>query len=57
MRKIYKKDKDGQYLVSAADDAEINGLWDFEAGNNPDWDFKNLDYLLSEIEKKNGLKL
>lgn len=56
MRKIYKNDKDGQYIVSAADDAEINGLWDFEAGNNPDWDFKNLDYLLSEIEKKSWIE-
>ncbi len=47
LRQIYKKDKDGQYLVCAADDAEINGLWDFEDGNNPDLDFKNLDFLLN----------
>lgn len=54
MRKIY--DKDGSYLLNYADDAEITGLWDFEKGSSTEWDFKNLDFLLSEIEKKKWIE-
>lgn len=52
LRDIYKKDKNSDYLVNYADDAEMTGLIDFEQGADPACDFKNLDFLLSEIEKK-----
>jgi hypothetical protein len=56
MRNIYEKDRENNYLLSYADDAEITGLWDFENGSSTEWDFKNLDFLLSEIENKKWIE-
>ena len=57
MRKIYEKDKEDKFLLNYADDAEITGLWDFENGSSTEWDFKNLDFLLTEIEKKKWIQM
>ena len=56
MRDIYNKDSENKFILNYADDGEITGLWDFEKGSSTEWDFKNLDYLLGEIENKKWIE-
>lgn len=57
IRKIYEKDSDSTYLLNYAEDAEAFGLWDLRDGYTPEYDFKNLDFLLSEINSKKWINL
>ncbi|BDU50654.1 hypothetical protein [Haliovirga abyssi] len=57
IRKIYEKDKKSDFLLNYADDAEVTGLWDFSSQKNPEWDFENLDFLLTKLENKKWIKL
>lgn len=56
LRKIYDQDKKDQFTASYAEDAEATGNWDLWAQKAPEWDFENLDKILTEIEKTKWIK-
>lgn len=57
MREIYKKDKENKFLLNYAEDAEATGLWDLRDAHTPEYDFINLETLLTELEKKDWIEL
>lgn len=56
MRKIYEQDKNADFLLNYAEDAEAVGLWDLRDGYTPLYDFENLDFLLNEISSKKWIE-
>ncbi|MGM0508159.1 MAG: hypothetical protein ACQERZ_03225 [Fusobacteriota bacterium] len=57
MRKIYSKDRNDNFVLNYAEDAEATGLWDFESQRDYNWDFKNLDFLLTKLEESKWIEL
>jgi len=42
--------------LNYAEDGEATGLWDWENGKNSEWDFINLDFLLTSLEEKDWIE-
>ena len=56
IRNIYEKDKNDTFVLNYAEDGEATGLWDWENGKNSEWDFINLDFLLTSLEEKDWIE-
>jgi len=57
VRTVYEKDKDDNFVLNYAEDGEATGLWDWENGKKSEWDFENLDYLLTSLEEKKWIEI
>jgi flagellar hook assembly protein FlgD len=54
---LHSQDTYRDFLVCYCEDAEATGLWDYENGSNPQWNWDNLDAILNELESLDWIEL
>jgi flagellar hook assembly protein FlgD len=57
LRSLYDEDVDDRFAVCYFEDMEATGLWDYEGGNDPAWNWDNLDKLLTAFENDPRIKV
>ena len=57
LRMLYDEDVDDRMAVCYYEDMEASGLWDYEGGNDPVWNWNNLDKLLTAFENDPRIKV
>ena len=57
LRSLYDEDVDDRMAVCYYEDMEASGLWDYEGGNDPVWNWNNLDKLLTAFENDPRIKV
>lgn len=57
LRYLYDEDVDDRMAVCYFEDMEASGLWDYEGGNDPSWNWNNLDKLLTAFENDPRIKV
>ena len=57
LRMLYDEDVDDRMAVCYFEDMEASGLWDYEGGNDPVWNWINLGNLLTAFENDPRIKV
>jgi flagellar hook assembly protein FlgD len=57
LQNLHQMDTYRDFLVTYCQDAEATGLWDYDAGDDPQDDWDNLDAVLTELESYDWLEI
>jgi hypothetical protein len=57
LRDLYDQDVDDRFAVCYFEDMEASGLWDYEGGGDPAYNWANLDKLLTAMESDPRIKV